>query len=368
MILNLPFVYSVRLRAGTQRRPREYRVRGYASVDVREITSSEMIEVVKCTYQGYRQGWSPHEFAVMIGGYGGRLYRPVQNGEGFLDGPGLEQALAEPPFDPQEFKSRTAWRARMPSGIASWPFPTPDIRNGEEPELDPRRLLSLPELRAELGLAAHPVDSTNFHERSAAAVAHLREAVLIVDGIVWMECPEPVWSISATDRCKVHFAPDRSEAWGYYRLDTPPPLRGEDPVGSHGIVRLLRPDLLRRDDVQELARAAISQWPNFRRAINVRDGFATARINEVDRILPVAGGGLPSQGDCIVVLDAYVFGSILLLTRGKRFRDRGRSITDRGGAIAVRWVREREAYFGRTADNDFSPGDLDALIGLEWEI
>lgn len=74
MILNLPFIFSVRLRSGTQRRPRNYRVRRYSGVNVRETVSLEMTEVVRCTYQGYREGWYPHELVVTICSYG-RLAR-----------------------------------------------------------------------------------------------------------------------------------------------------------------------------------------------------------------------------------------------------------------------------------------------------
>lgn len=369
MLLSLPFLYTVALRRGAQRRARDYTVRGYTLVEIPEIQAGDLTEVLRCDGLRFDHGAGEYmQISVPYFAWGDVLVRRIDQDGGPVTGQMLQDALAD-----------GAEERRLSMTLFGWvQVPHRGLRHsGYDPTLNPLRHPTLGSLLIDMGGEAHPVERSDFLEREADAQIHLPRAIAIVDGAAHWEVPEPVWD---NDRFgKFNFArSDAGDAFTSYRLD-----RVQIPEDAFTQERtritVARPDLLRRDDVVELARCALAHWPKWRmRALSAGGKIAGPKglFEVVEGIAAKATTPTPEQ--CVAVLETYCLSRTLLTAQGQRFWNRGYSVPDRAGAIASRWRAEREefrrshpglieaheAYLTQYGGLDLNEADLAALEGI----
>ena len=367
MLLSLPFLYTVGLRRGAQRRARDYTVRGYTLVEIPEIQAGDLTEVLRC--DGFRFDYLVGDYMpISLPYFAWRdvLVRRIDQDAGPVTGQMLQDALAD------------GAEHRLYMTLFGWAqVPHRGLRHSSyDPTLNPLRYPTLGSLLIEMGIEAHPVERSDFLEREADAQIHLPRAIALVDGAAHWEVPEPVWD---NDRFgKFNFAPEAGDAFTSYRLD-----RVQIPEDAFTQERtritVARPDLLRRDDVVELTRCAIAHWPKWRmRALSAGGKIAGPKglFEIVEGI--VAKATTPTPEQCVAVLETYCLSRTLLTAQGQKFWNRGYSVPDRAGAIASRWRAEREefrrshpglierheAYVAQFGGLELSEADIEALADI----
>lgn len=365
MILNLPFLYTVSMRRGSQRKPRDYLVRGYTSVDIAEVASSELTEVIRMNRTVYPvYGQRPGiEVTRSFLEWHDSLVLPV------------EQKMQ--PVTPREFEGDLSevslvevkderGRLRRPYSTLWFHFPTPRCRFADESGFDPRQYPTQFELVLKMEGEAHPIVRSDFAAREEEAQIRLRKFVVIVDGVINVAVREPVWrqgrtrvESGVTSYCM------RSDPYRAYRLDRAPAQLNGPEAGSDRTT-VLRPDLLRRDDVLELTLCALDLWPKWGPRVLSAGGEFAGPIGLCAIVNAIAGSSTPpNPQQCIAVLETYRKARTALAAQQRqRFWDNGYSVPDVAGAIATRWRREREEYLALHDESQLSAEDIDALEGL----
>ena len=360
MHLSLPFQYRLSLRRGTQRKPRDHTVRGYTIVDVPELAASDLVPTLELSFTGRSQAGESCRFVKRYGSWAGRLFKPVLENNVPIGAARFEAALAE---------GAVPYKRGVHSGrFDNWKFPTTDIRNGYQGALNPLLSPTHYELLIEMKGEGHPPEGADLGQREMAAQIHLSQAIVLIDGVVHCEVPEPAWNAGMRYPFLVAQDPEPVYAGDFYRLDRMTPSQCQRGRFSYDHdVAVFRPDLLRRDDVRELARSALAQWPKFRlrcRWIGGEIGGDGGLFEQVDAI--VAAGDPPQPVQSIAILELYAKARSEMAKHGQRFWDKGHSVPHRAGAIATRWKRERESYIAQHGGHGLSEADLDALAGIDF--
>lgn len=357
VLVNLPFIYILSMRRGTQRKTRDYMVRGYTYVAVPILSESDLIPTLEIRYVARPLGREPYDAVIAYTSRNGRLYTPFVHDDAPAVAATYEARYAEG-TRPFKRTNPAFWLGSMP---------TPDVRNGYEPKLDPMKFPTHYELLLEMKGEGLTPDGSDRGIREMDAQIHLSKSVLIVEGVIHTEVPEPVWDI---DRQFGTFSlskrPEISSADAQIRLDRFDAGRQRWAHRVQPLVTIFRPDLLRRDDVVQLARYGLQLWPKYRqRCAGMggdigREGY---RFMQVEQI--AAAGVPPDPQQAMTILDFYAAARRTAAQRGQRFRDKGHSLPDRAGSIATRWRFEREAYVAKHGNQGLDEADLDALKDID---
>lgn len=177
MILLLPYVHPAEVVPWRCRVARKRQVRDYTPVDIREVGQSEVETAFEIVTPN---GTLPVERIIVSAE--GRLMAPARRKD---DG----RLLAAVDFvrDHRESLSRSeAFDPRL--------FPYPNMRHGKR-DGDPMRQPTFQQLMAREGWRAAKDIAEEKERHFGDAQAYYASAFLLVDGVLHVECREPVWTV-----------------------------------------------------------------------------------------------------------------------------------------------------------------------------
>lgn len=152
-------------------------------------------------------------------------------------------------------------------------FPTRGCRHGAGSEAYPLDYVSLGGKRIQLKWPPPEIFGSDFDRREAEAGAFLSDAIVLVDGYVHLQCPEPTWQVVHVSGRNYELilqrAPWPAGAHSLFRLDhlerayawaeesrfRMQPLQIERPTIAGGAIE--------REDILEIAWGALTAWPRL---------------------------------------------------------------------------------------------------------
>lgn len=210
VLVNLPFLHMVSMRQGTQRKPRNYMVRGYTDVAVPILSESDLIPTLEVRHLARPYGLDPYAVMITYTSWNGRLFTTFLLGD-VPAVPATYEAKYSAGAHPYKRPATPFWRGSIP---------TPDIRNGYEPTLDPLYYPTHHELLIEMNGEGLSPDGSDRGIREVDARTHLEKSILLVDGVIHTEVPEPVWNVDRRyETLSLCRFPKISNADEHFRLD-----------------------------------------------------------------------------------------------------------------------------------------------------
>lgn len=244
MLLWLPFRYDARVVAKHGRNAHHTALRDYVRVDVREIGSHEAEPALEI-----RDPSAARSHDLLRLSPEGRLMasaRDCRTGE---------------PLSPYEFEAAVGTSADANPRIDTDLFPDAAAQHGS-PSRTVLKHRTLSKYLSQWDLKGVRSLEGDQDHRKLEAQAYLPEAVMIVDGLVYVECREPVWTVSdqkrGRSRLRLERKPDDRLVQHEFRLDRLEAARawatlvGVDPDPC-ATVAILSEKALKRDDHRRLA-------------------------------------------------------------------------------------------------------------------
>lgn len=365
--LKVPFGYDADILPSRKHKyTRQARLRSEILVELQHFSRSEFLEVAELPVVQYISGWD-----VSVEGdrcllwRGGRLFAPLRVSGVSADLKGAIAALAEPelsddgPSENSPFSYAEMYDYPLATDGA-WQF-------WHTPLMAP----SFGSHRISQGWPHATMVGSDLRDRELDAADRLAGAFAIVDGVVYMQRPEPVWRLRHVGRrfyrLVVETIPWAIDAPNCFRLDK---RRDALAWAAHRRIRIIPqdvgepariflPEKLTRCDALEVAAAALAIWPRLRDEVDPDRGALYGRGGDAETLddLHEAGGKL-DHAQARVLMDA-----LQRLMDVANNPPQWRTLR----AAQARWRIEgpcREGDLFADADSGFSDEDLAALASL----
>lgn len=356
MLLSLPYTYRTELLPARCRNTRELVVRDNVLADVREVYRHEVEPAIELA----AMGTSPAELIVLSPE--GRLMAPARD------------VLSRDPLTPKEFERANAGKNDGDRVFSRELFPYEGIRHGAPGGL-PWDARTMTEHMMAQGWVSAKLVGGDQNDRFLEAAAYLSEAVMVIDGVVHVECREPAWRFNPwphPGRAVLEPAPDRVQSRHLFRLDRWDDacewarLQGGVAPRVRPSARILAASALTRDDPLEIGTTYRNQmrsawiWHLGHRAMQAVDDETYAAVD--DGLARDAGF---SRDEALELMNDYLRVFRLLVNEQAPYRATGSASWV--PTVMDRWDLERRRGLARTEaarEIELSQEDIDALIGL----
>lgn len=361
-LMRVPFAYNAEvLPSDRYRSSQNVQLRGEIFVEVAEIYRGEIDEVVDLPTDRDQGRWRAKAAGgTTILARDGRLYAPMLVRGRQVSVDEARDAIkerevlgkGERPDSPFSISEGRAYPLSLNKALPLFSSPLDLMFLGNRGRYEgwprPRQLVS----------------DLNDRENEAAGLLH--DAFLLVSGVLYLRCSEPVWSVrhveKRTYRLAIETTPWDDDAENFFRLDRQREAlawaqqrRMRIAEGDiDGPINLMRPEILMRCDALEVARRALNCWPHYRDEY-LCSGYRNSDGAEALDAIHMAGP-LNDIATASKVMDAWrQLGSQLGDPTDLRFVR----------SLAARWRGEGlERDLFAAADAGLSAADLAALRGL----
>lgn len=356
MLLSLPYAYRAELLPARCRNTRELVVRDIVLADVREVYRHEVEPAIELA----AKGTSPAELIFL-------------SPEGRLMAPARDVRTREP-LTPKEFERANARNSDGDRSFASELFPFEGMRHGAPGGLPWDSRTMTEHMMAE-GWASAKLVGGDQNDRFLDATVYLSEAVMVIDGVIHVECREPVWRFNPwphPGRAVLEPAPDRMQSRHLFRLDRWEEacewarLQGGVAPRVRPSARILAASALTRDDPLEIGTAYSNQmrsawiWHLGHRAMQAVDDETYTAVDD-----GLARGAGFSRDEALQLMNDYLRVFRLLVNEQAPYQAMGSASWV--PTVMDRWELERRRGLGRveaSCEEELSQEDIDALIGL----
>ena len=360
LILDFPFAYEMDvLPSRKHRKPRPVALRGYTPVKIPELAGRDVYEAIVIKTAGRNAATDPW---TTIYSYGTRLIGPVLSEGGHVTGTDLAVAVgADHKYE--------IWERDIPAVVRQLPHPA--VRNDRA--VSPAMFCNTFERQMAINRFTdpQPVRSTEVVRRGEAQ-GYYSQAVVTLDGLLHVEVPEPVWRVRQQGDAvfvDIELEPNMMAAGRFFRLDQfdrakrfAQSLGKLEENGGETCVTFLRPDVLTRIDVDEIAKVALAHQHALYGLISRIPGEPRYDWRKfVENRFMISSEKAPSGDAAIAVLDKLemIWRRIEGAVPGLASFYCASEIAD----LVARWRFEQENFLPEDVD-DLADEDLAALDNL----
>ena len=257
MILNLPFAYEAEiLPSRRHKNPRTKSLRGYTPVMIPELASDNLDEAI--VIQPVDPTHGAPEASTTILTYGGLLFQPaIAEGRQLRDRELKEAVSADIKFE--------VWTKYLPADAGQLPYAGTRTNNAMSPAM------YCDTFDRQMDIDGFPfpyIERSDENSRRAETQDHYSRAILLVDGAIHVEVPEPVWrvrTIGETTLVQRELEPKLLDAAQLFTLNQLAHaerfarlLEGAGDHGQRRLAMMIRDaSVLARVDAHELAKLAL---------------------------------------------------------------------------------------------------------------
>lgn len=361
--LRLPFAYDAAILPGPRHQhARPATLRADAFVEVPDLSGADVEEVILLPRAGSWRHWrapvTEPQAIVRLRGGDGRLLAPV--------------LYRGKPMAAAEFEAQLRLGNARPWEFDLHQYPVAASRH-RSPATTPPMLPSFGAFSRGQGWPLPKVVSSDLGDAEGRAVPFLQKALALVDGEVYAECQEPVWTIRRIDRRRHELSLMRQPwadcAHACFRLDRRD--QALEYAWSRGWridlfslavpIEIVVADAVERDDPFEVGSAAAKAWPRLKKCLFAyRKGNPKAFPRELGELY--GGGGEPDRWAIARFMDVL---AELLAGAGRGVNTSAELYGELGAIVegSRRWEFERPGI-DLFAYAELSDDDIDALQGL----